>query len=205
MELQRCKIDICAINEKKTKGKGITSYNEYILICSGVGKDNRTREGVSILIHEKYKNNILNNKFISERIVCVQLKTDNKTLNIISVNAPEDNKPIHEKEIFYDDLQDTLDMYKQDELVIILGDFNGRVGDELEAIKQQFNETTKNDNEERLIVLCTNNNLRINNTFFDHKPQHKYTRESTGLYRLYINKHKYIPITNFRRKKHDDS
>jgi hypothetical protein len=59
---------------------------------------------VGILIHEKYKNNIQNYKFISERIVCVQLQTDNKTLNIISIYAPEDNKPIHEKEIFYDDL-----------------------------------------------------------------------------------------------------
>jgi hypothetical protein len=47
----------------------------------------------------------------------MQLQTDNKTLNIISVYAPEDNKPIHKKEIFYDDLQDMLDMYKQDELV----------------------------------------------------------------------------------------
>jgi len=28
-------------------------------------------------------------------------------------------------------------------------------------------------------MLCANNNLRINNIFFDYKPQHKYTWENT--------------------------
>jgi len=32
-------------------------------------------------------------------------------------------------------------------------------------------------------MLCANNNLRINNTFFHHKPQHKYTWENTRGYR----------------------
>jgi len=41
MELQRCKIDICAINETKKKGTGITSYNEYILIYSRMGREQR--------------------------------------------------------------------------------------------------------------------------------------------------------------------
>jgi len=38
-------------------------------------------------------------------------------------------------------------MYKQDVLVIILGYFNGRVEDEnLEGVKERFNESTKNGN-----------------------------------------------------------
>jgi hypothetical protein len=123
---------------------------------------------------------------------------DNKTLNIISVYAPEDNKSIHEKEIFYDNLQDTLNMYKQDELVIILGDFNGRVGDEKLGVKQQFNKSTKNDNGKRLIMLCANNNLHINNTFFDHKPQHKYTWENTRGYRSTID----YTLTNKKKYTH---
>jgi hypothetical protein len=55
---------------------------------------------VGILIHEKYTNDIQDNKFISESIVFVQLQTDNKTLNIISIYAPEDDKPIQEKDFF---------------------------------------------------------------------------------------------------------
>jgi len=78
-------------------------------------------------------------------------------------------------------------MYKQDELVIILGDFNGQVGDEKLGVKQQFNESTKNDNRERLIMLCANNNLCINSTFFDHKLQRKYTWENARGYRSTIN------------------
>jgi hypothetical protein len=41
MELERCKIDICAVNETKRKGKGIILYKDYILMYSGVGREKR--------------------------------------------------------------------------------------------------------------------------------------------------------------------
>lgn len=43
------------------------------------------------------------------------------------------------------------------------------------GIKQRFNEDILNDNGELMINLCTLSEMRINNTFFDHKDQYKYT------------------------------
>ncbi|XP_056647239.1 craniofacial development protein 2-like [Diorhabda sublineata] len=68
---------------------------------------------------------------------------------------------------------------KQDE-IMILGDFNGRIGNEvISGIKNRFNEETLNSNGEQLIQFCAHNELRINNTFYPHKQQHKYTFENT--------------------------
>lgn len=67
---------------------------------------------------------------------------------------------------------------RQDE-VILMGDLNARVGDEVvKGVKCKYNEeATKNG--EQLVQLCAQNELRMNNTFYPHKPQHKFTYENT--------------------------
>lgn len=61
-----------------------------------------------------------------------------------------------------------------------MGDLNARVGNgAIAGIKQRFNEENINENGEALINFCAMNELRINNTFFDHKPQHKITWRNT--------------------------
>lgn len=53
-ELSDNKIDICAIQETKKKGNGQKLYPEYLLVYSGVPKNERAREGVAIAIKKKY-------------------------------------------------------------------------------------------------------------------------------------------------------
>lgn len=179
-ELKDHNIDICAVQETKKKGKGQKQYQDYILIYSGVEKEKRAKEGVGLLIHNKFKSNINNVSYISSRIIAVSINTGNQKLNVISIYAPEDNKPQQEREGFYDQLQDTIESITPNETTIILGDFNARIGNDIiPGIKQRFNEDVTNDNGELMINLCTINELRINNTFFNHKDQYKYTFENT--------------------------
>jgi hypothetical protein len=42
-------------------------------------------------------------------------------------------------------------------------------------VKQRFNEDILNENGEIMLSFCANNELPINNTFFDHKAQQQYT------------------------------
>lgn len=61
---------------------------------------------------------------------------------------------------------------KQDE-IFIMGDFNARIGSEIiPGVKNRFNEDFKNEGGEQLIILCLQNQLHINSTFYDHKQQH---------------------------------
>ncbi|XP_045466785.1 craniofacial development protein 2-like [Harmonia axyridis] len=105
---------------------------------------------------------------------------DTVTTHIISVYAPDITKPSDEKEAFYEDLQKVLDRIPRMEEVILLGDFNARVGNGvIGGLKNRFNEETINENGERLIQTCAQNELRVNNTFFPHKSQHKFTFENS--------------------------
>ncbi|XP_057657912.1 craniofacial development protein 2-like [Diorhabda carinulata] len=60
--------------------------------------------------------------------------------------------------------------------IIVLGDLNARIGnDVIPGVKQKYNEAIINENGEALIDFCVRNEVRINNTYFPHKDQHKYT------------------------------
>lgn len=49
----------------------------------------------------------------------------------------------------------------------------------MKGVKCKDNEEATNENGEQLVQLCAQNELRINNTFYPHKPQHKFTYENT--------------------------
>ena len=106
----------------------------------------------------------------------VSISLGNKELHIFSVYAPDISKPKETREVFYDQLHNEIQTIPIDQNIIIMGDLNARVGNDIiSGIKQRFNEDIKNDNGDLLIDLCSQNNLRINNTFFPHKWKHKYT------------------------------
>lgn len=179
-ELKERKIDLCALQETKKKGNGQKDYGDYVLVYSGVDKGRRAVAGVGILIHSKYKDSIEDCVYHSERILKIKLTTNKLKINVISVYSPEDCKPKEERETFYDSLQEVLDTILPEEAVIIMGDFNARIGNTvISGTKQRFHEAQSNDNGELMVNLCSLNNLRINNTFYDHKETYKYTFENS--------------------------
>lgn len=167
---------------------------EYILIYSGKPKADRATSGVGLLVHEKYQSNIKDIIYVSDRqlLTTFEFMETTKT-HIISVYAPDTSKSQEDRDLFYDDLQNTLNKIPKADEIMILGDLNARIGNEiLEGIKNRFNEETLNNSGEQLIQFCAHNELRINNTFYPHKPQHKYTFENTRMQKSVID---YI-ITN---------
>lgn len=179
-ELEDKNIDICALQETRKKGKGQMWLGEYLLIYSGVERDRRAKEGVALMIHKKLTQNIRECKYVSSRIVATKLRSQGQNVNIIGVYSPENCKPEAERTSFYETLQETIDTIPRNETVILMGDFNARVGNTIiPGVKQRFNEDVTNENGELLIDFCSQNELRINNTFFKHKEQHKYTFQNT--------------------------
>lgn len=179
-ELKDKNIEICALQETKKKGKGQMWLGEYLIIYSGVERDKREKEGVALMIHKKLTQNIQECKYVSTRIVATKLRSQKQNINIIGIYSPENCKPEEERTSFYETLQKTIDAIPQNETVILLGDFNARVGNTIiPGVKQKFNENITNENGELLIDFCSQNEFRINNTFFKHKIQHKYTFQNT--------------------------
>ncbi|KAL3288948.1 hypothetical protein HHI36_003392 [Cryptolaemus montrouzieri] len=52
-ELNDNKIDICALQETKKKGKGQIQHAQHTVIYSGVQKHDRAKEGVALVIHTR--------------------------------------------------------------------------------------------------------------------------------------------------------
>ena len=82
-------------------------------------------------------------------------------------------------DVFYTDLQCTFDKAPKNNLVLLTGDFNARVGIQQHrtsgSIVGPHAVDHINKNGQRLIDFYTMNNLCISNTFFAHKPIHQMT------------------------------
>jgi hypothetical protein len=90
--------------------------------------------------------------------------------------APDISKPKEQREEFYDELQTVVAQIPQDALLKMMGDMNTRIGNTpVPGVKHRFNEGEINDNGDLLTKFCSMNPLRINNTFFNHKHNHKIT------------------------------
>jgi len=77
---------------------------------------------------------------------------------------------------FYDQLNQTLRDIHISDKIILMGDFNARVGDDFSTWKNvigMHGSGKINANGERLLNLCNQFQLAITNTFFKHKPAHK--------------------------------
>ncbi|KAI4488638.1 hypothetical protein M0802_011454 [Mischocyttarus mexicanus] len=94
---------------------------------------------------------------------------DSEQLHIIAFYAPDASKPLEDYKSFCQQLQDEIDSIPIKEKIIIMGDMNARVGnDDIEGVKERFNENVINEHGEIMTGLCAQNERGINNSFFQH-------------------------------------
>ena len=98
------------------------------------------------------------------------------SITVIQVYALSSNAKEAEVEWFYEDLQDLLElMYKKDVLLII-GDWNAKVGSqETPGVTGEFGLGMQNEAGQRLIEFCQENTLVIANTLFQQHKRRLYT------------------------------
>ncbi|CAF1576772.1 unnamed protein product [Rotaria sp. Silwood1] len=148
---------------------GVQNIGEYTMIYSGQSSINKTRNahGVAVCLNKQatmaWHNSGSVWEAVSERILMVRLATSPVNVTIIAIYSPVNpNGQQHGAEaveIFYEDLQRIADKVSPHDLLLLMGDFNARVG------KQQH-QTSGNivgphavdritENGERLIDFCT--------------------------------------------------
>ena len=78
--------------------------------------------------------------------------------------------------MFYEDLQDLLDLTPQKDVLFIIADWNAKVGSqEILGVKGTFGLGVQNEAGKRLIELHQENALVIANTFFQQHKRRLYT------------------------------
>ncbi|CAF4976917.1 unnamed protein product, partial [Rotaria sp. Silwood1] len=166
---------------------GTTVIGDYTFIYSGHSSTDKTHSahGVAVCLNKQattaWKNLGSIWEAINERIVMVRLACKPINVTVIAVYAPVNPKNQQmastTTDPFYTDLQSTLDKVPRSDMVLIIGDFNARIGMQQHTTSRTVvgphAVDTINNNGERLIDFCSLNNLVISNTFFQHKPIHQ--------------------------------
>ena len=97
-------------------------------------------------------------------------------MRVIQVNTPTSNTEEAELEMFYDDLQELLELTPHKDVLFIIGDWNGKVGtQEITGVTGKFGPGIRNEAGQRLIKFCQDNALVIANTLFQQHKRRLYT------------------------------
>lgn len=178
--LNERQIKIAVLAETKKKGSGTDMTKNYITIYSGVPKTDRAAAGVMILVHKNFGDRINGYNIWHERIISVRIKLKKSYATIIGTYAPEEGREELSDE-FYEHLQRTIQRVDPQDYLIIAGDLNAKVGDKkMGKTVGTYGYRGINQNGKRLIDYCVYNQLRIMNTFYKHKDQHKITWSARG-------------------------
>lgn len=175
-EIKPLEIDIMILTETKKKGTGQELIDDYIFFWSGVAKTTRAKSGVAVLLKKKWKKNIINWREINDRIIQITMDIHGIKLDIIGTYAPNNDAPVIDKINFYDDLRETVDKCPDGHELLIMGDFNGHVGRRIsDETVGPWGEDKENDNGQRLVDFCKEQECVIMNGKFKHKDIHKFT------------------------------
>ena len=109
-------------------------------------------------------------------------------LSLVSVYAPTYNSPQEQKDVFYDDLCCTINSVSENDILIVLGNFNARVGagssemetSQWDGVKGQHGVGKTNEAGTSLITFCALNGLTVMNAWFEKKDMYKYIWQHPG-------------------------
>ena len=172
-ELARYNVQIAALSETRLAEEGqLTELSSgYTFFWSGRGKDERREAGVGFAI----KSNLVNKlailpQGINDRLMTVRMPLPKKRfVTLISAYAPTMTNSDEVKERFYEDLKAAISATPRTDKLIILGDFNARVGsDQLswEGVLGKHGIGKCNSNGLLLLETCAANDLVITNSLF---------------------------------------
>ena len=106
------------------------------------------------MVNKRVQNAVLGCNLNSDRMVSVHFQSKPINLMLTQTYAPTSNTEEAEVEQFYEDLQGLLELTPQKDVLLIIGDWNAKVGSqETPGITGKFGLGVWNEAGQRLIVL----------------------------------------------------
>lgn len=119
------KIDVLGVSVTKRKDGVATTHGQYFAYLSSVASSQRGSQGAGVILSERMNECVKGYKCVNPRILWIRLKIGLTKLFIVSAYAPDMSKPVGVREEFWDNLRDVPNKCKENERIIMLGDFNG--------------------------------------------------------------------------------
>ena len=163
--MARVNVDILGISELRWTGTGeFNSDDHYIYYC---GQESIRRNGVAIMVNKRVQNAVLGCNLKKDRMISVHFQGKPFNITVIQDYAPTSNAEEAEVERFYEDLQHLLELTPQKSFLLIIGDWNAKVGSqETPGVTGKFGLGVRSEAGQRLIEFCQENALVIANTLF---------------------------------------
>ena len=180
LELEKVGVDIAALQEVRLSDEGQIREAGRTLYWKGVPEGQPRRAGVAFAIRNEIAAQLTEQpKGISERIMTLRIRmASNRYITLINIYAPTMSYPEEEKEAFYCELRTLLTNVPAADKLILLGDFNARVGSNHNTwgpILGKFGKGQQNANGELLTCLCSELELAITNTYFEQPDDHYFS------------------------------
>ena len=164
-EIARVNVDILGISELEWTGMGeFNSDDHYIYYCR---QESLRRNGVAIMVNKRVRNAVHGCNLKNDRMISVRIQGKPFNITVIQVYAPTGNTEEAEVEWFYEDLQDLLELTSKKDVLLIIRDWNAKVGSqETPGVTGKFGLGMRNEAGQRLIEFCQEKALVIANTLF---------------------------------------
>ena len=142
----------------------LNSDDRCIYYCR---QESLRRNGMAIIINKRVQNAVLECNLKNDRMISVHFQGKPFNNTVIQVYAPTSNAEEAEVELFYEDLQDLLELTPKKDVLFIIGDWNAKVGSqETPGVTDKFGLGVQNEAGQRLTEFCQENALVIANTLF---------------------------------------
>ena len=177
-EAESLNTDILGLAETRLVDEGSMVLDDHTLFYSGCSEH---QHGVGILLKRSVARSVMGCWCLSERNILVKLKGSPFNMSILQTYAPTLDHSDEEVEAYYEEVESALKVVKSDEILIVMGDLNAKVGKgRYDYILGQHGIGKRNERGDRLVQFCVQRNLCIMNTFFQHPERRMYTWKSPG-------------------------
>ena len=173
MELARYRIDIAALSETRLadQGKLFEPGAGYTFYWIGHPASSTREHGVGFAVSNRLNSRIVGEPIgVNARIISIRLHLGRKRfVTIFSIYAPPLNHSDSNKDLFYDQLSSAMRAVPKADRLIVMGDFNARVGTDAALwpdVLGPYGVGKCNDNGDRLLSFCSTFGLVITNTLF---------------------------------------
>ena len=92
------------------------------------GQESLRRNGVAIMVNKRAQNAVLGCNLKNDRMISVRFQGKPFNTTVIQVYALTSNAEEAEVELFYEDLQNLLELTPKKDVLFIIGDWNAKVG-----------------------------------------------------------------------------
>ena len=176
-EMHRVNINILGVSEMRWTQSGKTKIGDTTLVYSGPKKDHV--RGVGLLLDSQTANSLMGYWAISDRVILVKLRGKPFNIAIVQVYAPTSSSTEEELDDFYDDLYRAFIQCKSQEVILVMGDINAKVGKgRQQDIVGPHGLGRRNERGDTWVQWCEQNDQIITNTWFEHNPRRLWTWRS---------------------------